>query len=512
MDAHKPIIKYLTIFTSLMLLAASTHAQTDETGIIEALTPVEGRVAPDETQSWSFDAANGQVVSFFVKDISGGFDAVVSITDNTGNELISNDDYNYPNNGDALLEAITIPRTGTYNVSVSGFNGEDGAFRLTMLPGFSELDRSENFNGSLTWEALAEPVVVEAVDDKLSLTLTGSRLRGIAVEAGADTPTNYFAEAKVNVSGGQDGWIVGMAARLQDTDSYYALNINSSGQWRFILHQAGNDQTIRDWTPHPAIVPDQGAFTLGMMVNGSGYDFFYDGQLFGRLSDSSLPNEGEFGFLVETEGSPESESTALFDDLVITVPTLINNRLLIPEQVVISTPNDTVQELQRRGLIPGGGEMALTVNESFVESRRPGVERLMLGRGVTYQNFAMGTMVSWQAAAGITGCGLVLRGIDDTHYTLAYVDQTGGYGLSQLTDDAFAPGVFGESADFEAGTHHLLIIARGDILYYYVDGQYKGTLENSAVEGMIGEAVVNFEPISTSCTFTETWLWRWDEN
>jgi hypothetical protein len=511
-DARKPITKYLTIFAGLMLLAAPTNAQTDALSIIEPLTPVEGRVAPDETQSWTFNAANGQVLSFFVKDISGGFDAVVSITDSAGNELISNDDYNYPTNGDALLEAITIPRTGTYNVNVSGFNGEDGAFRLTMLPGFSELESSENFNGNLTWEALTEPLIVEAADDKLSLTLTGNRLRGIAVPSGTDIPSNYFAEVKVNVSGGEDGWIAGMVARLQDANTYYALNINSSGQWQFILHQAGSDQTMRDWTPHPAIIPNQSTFTLGMMVNGSGYDFFYNGQLFGRLSDANLSADGEFGLLVETQGSPESLTTALFDDLVITVPTLVNNKPLIPEQVVISTPNDTVQELQRRGLIPGGGEMALTVNESFVESRRPGVERLMLGRGVTYQNFAIGATLSWQAAAGITGCGLVLRGVDDTHYTLAYVDQTGGYGLSQLTDDAFAPGIFGESVEFEAGPHHLLLIARDDILYYYVDGQYKGTLENTAVDGMIGEAVVNFEPISTSCTFTDTWLWRWDEN
>jgi hypothetical protein len=511
-DAHKPITKYLTIFAGLILLAATTNAQTEDTAIIEPLTPVEGRVAPDETQSWSFNAANGQVLSFFVKDISGGFDAVISITDNIGSELISNDDYNYPNNGDALLEAITIPRTGTYNVNVSGFKGEDGAFRLTMLPGFSELESSKNFNGALTWEAVNEPLVVETADDKLSLSLTGNRLRGIAVPPATDAPTNYFAQTAVNVSGTSDGWITGMAARLQDADTYYALNLNSSGEWRFILHQAGSDQTIRDWTPHPAIIPDQGTFTLGMMVNGTGYDFFYNGQLFGRLSDANLPIEGKFGLLIETQGSPESLTIALFDDLVITTPTLVNNKPLIPEQVVISTPSDTVQELQRRGLIPGGGEMALTVNESFVESRRPGVERLMLGRGVTYQDFAIGATVFWQAAPGLTGCGLVLRSIDDTHYTLAYIDQTGGYGLSQLTDDAFAPGIFGESAEFEAGTHHLLLIALGDNLYYYVDGQYKGTIENTAVEGTIGEAVVNFEPISTSCTFTDTWLWRWDEN
>jgi hypothetical protein len=510
-DALKPLIRTLAVCGLLLIGTIPASAQTGDTAL-ELFTPVEGRVAVDQTESWSFDAVNGQVLSFFVKDISGGFDPVITISSG-GTPLISNDDYNYPSNGDALLEAVTIPRTGTYTASVAGFQGEDGAYRLTMLPGFSALDVEENFNGNLTWRALADPVEVDAVDGKLSLSLQGTRLRGIAINPRETAPPNYYAQVSVSVSGGQDGWVVGMTARVQDADHFYALDVNDSGEWRFVLHLPDGDQTVRDWTPHPAIVPDKSEFVLGMLVNGTGYDFFYDGQLFGRVSESSLPPEGRFGFVVGTLSSPESTTTALFDNLTLTVPTEVNNSLLIPHEIVIGAPNEMVQELQRRNLIPGGGEMALTVNESFVESRRPGVERLMLGRGVTYTNFAIGTNVSWQvSAAGITGCGLVLRASDETNYTLAYLDQTGGYGLSRREGDTFELGIFGETPGFETGTHHLLVIARGDLLYYYVDGKYKGTVENTALDGAVGDAVVNFEPISTSCTFANTWLWRWDEN
>jgi hypothetical protein len=333
------------------------------------------------------------------------------------------------------------------------------------------------------------------------------------VGSAVDAPATYYAQANIEVSGGADGWVVGMATRLQSDGQYYALSVNAQGQWRFLLHQADGDRVIRDWTPHPAIVPDKSAFRLGILAHDVGYDFFYDGQLFGRLSDSTLPPEGDFGLTVETQGSPTSRSDGLFDDLVITVPTLVNNRPLIPSQLIIGKPNDVVQELQRRNLIPGGGEMALTVNESFVESRRPGVERLMLGRGETYQNFALGTTVTWQAsAAGMSGCGMILRATDETHYTLAYLDQLGGYGLSPRDGDTFAPGIFGTLPELPAGGHHLLVIARGDTLYYYLNGLFKGSLENPEVDGAVGDAVVNFEPISTSCTFTETWLWRWDAN
>jgi hypothetical protein len=508
-DARKSIIQML-LGGLLLTAAAATSAQNDT---LQRLIPVEGRVAPDEAQTWTFQAASGEVLSFFGKDISGGFDPVITILNNAGEELVANDDYNQPSNGDALLEAVTFPFTGTYRASVSGFNGEAGSYRLTMLPGFSQVEISYNFNGNRTWEALSEPLEVNATDDTLGLSLEGTRLRGIAVDPRADTPQNYFAQVEVNASGGADGWSVGLATRIQNADQYYILNLNSLGQWRFLLHQAEGDQVIRDWTPHPAIVPDKATFTLGILVNDVGYDFFYDGQLFGRLSDATLPDDGDFGLAVETLGSPTSQTTALFDNLVITIPTLVNNQLILPEQLVIGTPSDTVQELQRRSLIPGGGEMGMIVNESFVESQRPGVERLMLGRGATYQDFAMGTLVSWQvASAGTTGCGLVLRTVDDTNYTLAFIDQMGGYGLSQREGDTFQPGIFGEIVNFQAGTHHLLVIARDEILYYYVDGQYKGTLENSPVEGTVGDAVVNFDPISTSCTFNETWVWHWEEN
>jgi hypothetical protein len=512
-DALKPITQSLAVCAGFLLLTSLALAQSNDSSTLELLTPVEGRVGSGEEQHWTFAASNGEILSFYVKDTSGGFDPMFKISNSAGEVFISNDDYNYPTNGDALLEAITIPRTDTYTVSVSGFQGEAGAYRLTMLPGFSQIDSDENFNGNAVWKALGEPLQISANDGKLSLALEGARLRGIAVNPESNTPPNYYAQVNVNASGGQDGWVAGIAVRIQDADHYYVLNVNSAGQWRFTLHQPDGDQIIRDWTPHPAIVPNKGDFTLGTLVNGVEYDFFYDGQLFGRLSDAMLDSDGEFGLAVETQGSPTSQTTVLFDNLVISVPTLVNDQPIIPQQIVVGQPNDMVAELQRHNLIPGGGEMALTLDQSFVESRHPGVERLMLGRGMTYQDFALGTTVTWQAAApGMTGCGLALRASDDTHYTLAYIDQTGGYGVSLRDGDSFQPGIFGTTPDFQAGAHHLLVIARGDILYYYVDGQYKGTLENKTVDGAIGDAVVNFEPISTSCTFTNTWLWRWSEN
>jgi hypothetical protein len=137
----------------------------------------------------------------------------------------------------------------------------------------------------------------------------------------------------------------------------------------------------------------------------------------------------------------------------------------------------------------------------------------MLGRGTTYERLAVATNVSWQQSAdGISGCGLVLQSTSDTDYVLAYADQNAGYGVSQRQGDTFLPGLFGESfPEAEQTSGHLLVIANGEQLLYFVNGFYRGQLADSGIEGGIGNAVVNFDPVRTSCQFRDTWVWSWTE-
>jgi hypothetical protein len=502
--------QWLAHFSLLALVLLTIRTTLAQAQTLETLTPVSGEITAGESQSWTFTATAGEVLSFSVQT-EGDLDPTFSINGTSG-KLIENDDYDYPNSKDALLEAITIPRTGTYTVVVSGANQTSGEYTLTKLPGYSHIEYNENFNGEIDWETSNEGLVSDIVDGQLTLSVEGARQVGISADLSTNAPTTYYAQVDINVQS-SGNWIVGMTARQTSPDNYYLASINAQGQWRFSLRQADSERVIRDWTPHPAISPGRGTFTLGILVNGHGFDFFYDGQLIGRLTDRTLAQEGGFGLVVETLNSPTSQTSAAFDNLVITTPAEIDGERVIPQQLLIGTPTDMALELQRRGLIPAGGEMALTVNESFVESRMPGVEELRLGRGVTYQDFALGATVTWQAqTSGMTGCGLVLRAVDTTRYTLAYLDQMGGYGVSQREGDSFLPGIFGEKPTLNGNQHHLLVVARGDNLVYYTNGTYSGMLENPAVEGEIGNAVVNFEPISTSCQFTQTWLWRWDSS
>ncbi|MBZ0281218.1 MAG: hypothetical protein K8L97_10790 [Anaerolineae bacterium] len=499
-------VKVILTCAGLLIGFIPTLAQNNT---LEPLSPVTGQIESGGTQSWTFNAADGAVFSFHIQAETGDLDPAFTISNSAGTALIGNDDYDYPDTNDALLEAITFPRLDTYTLTVTGFDGTSGDYTLTMTPGFTQLAQSENFNGNLEWEA-PEPLEIQSEDGQLVLALAEPEQTGIALHTDIQTPNTYYAQVNVNVSG-ESGWIVSMTARQQNDETYYVLNINNQGQWRFSLRSNGSSQIVRDWTPHPAIIPGGATFTLGMLVNGIGFDFFYDGQFFGRATDSTLTELGTIGLGIETPSSLTSRVEARFDDLTITEPLILDDQSVLPEQLIVSTPNNMAQELQRRLVIPSGGEMALTVNESFVESRRPGVERLMLGRGATYENFAMGATVAWESASsGVTGCGLVFRGVDDTNYMLAYVDGNGGYGVSQRDDDTFLPGIFGETLPSTQNRHQLVVIARGENIIYYVDGRYIGSSSGPTVEGAVGNAVVNFEPISTSCQFTETWVWRWN--
>jgi hypothetical protein len=505
-DALKPIIQRFAIL--ILALASFSVARAQAVNRLDLFKTVESRLDIGASEAWTFSAPEGIVLSFRVEKTSGDIDPRFTIAGQNGAPLIGNDDYNYPKSRDALLEAITIPRTDTYTLTVSALGKTSGSYKVTMLTGYSALKFQDDFTNKATWKSSGDALSVNLENKQAVLTVEGTAKSGVALRAGADVPADYYAQVDVDVSG-QSSWMAGMTAR-RSGDRSYVLLLNDRGQWRFTLRAPDGEQTLRDWTPHPAIKAGETQFNLGMLVNGPSFDFFYDGQFFGRVVDNTLAAAGQLGLAVQTPNAFNARVTARFSNLFLTAPMTVGGKGIVPEQLLLGAGMAAAQELGRRRLIPPGGEMALQVNQSFSEFVKPGVSRIMLGRGATYKNFAMGATVSWKSiVGGMVGCGLVLRSTSETDYTLAYLDQLGGYGVSQRVGDQFKPGIFGTLQAMTGASHSLLVVARDDQLYYYVDGFYRGALANPAVDGNIGGAVVNFDPADTSCTFTDIWLWRW---
>jgi hypothetical protein len=513
MDVCKSLTAWRGVFISLVLaalLGGGYRLQAQDTGPLSLFTPVLGEVQPGETQNWMFTGVDGAALSFRVEAISGNLDPVLRIRNSAGQPLISNDDYAYPVDKDALLESITVPRTDTYTVEISGYGSTTGEYLLNMTYGFADVALQETFDTITGWAAVNDVAALDSADGRIALNLTGVQISDTAVNDSTDPLTDYYAQVDITVVSQAGGWAAGLAARQQDDGSSYVFSVNDRGRWRFVLHPAeGDDQVLYNWTPHPAIVAGETVFTLGLMVNDTGFDFFYNGQLVGHTVDDTILNSGRVGLALGTGTALNSRVSAQYDNLLITTPIEINGQRLTPQQIIQGEPAVLVEELRRRGVIPAVGEMALTVSESFADYRNPGISRLMLGRGTLFIDFALGTTVSWESASeGMTGCGLVFRQRDDTHYLLAYVDQMGGYGVSQRDGDSFLPGIFGEQAA-SSGPYQLVIVAASNRVLYYINGLLAGELMIEGEEGEVGNAVVNFEPINTSCQFTNTWLWRW---
>ncbi len=507
MDAFRTLSSKTLVLIGAMLLAF-WPLQAQPTATLLPLQPVEGRLTSGESQEWAFTAIDGMAMSFIVEATSGNLDPTLTLRSSSGQVLIANDDYHYPDNRSAVLEAITFPRRETYTASITGFGDTSGEYRLTMLPGFTQPALKEAFNTTSHWRALDASLDMEIEGQQMALVQAGNQQRGIALH-NTSLPADHYSQVEILEVMGQGGWYAGLALRVQGPDRYYLYQIDHRGQWRFLVQNGTEEQVLRDWVTHPAIIAGQLNFRLAVLARGAGFDFFYNDLFIGRIVDTTIEEGGQTGLTVETLNLPNGETIARFGSLIVTTPMADPGPL--PQQIVVSNTSNMVQELQRRGLIPAQGSLRLTVQQSSASFNRPGINEILVGGGQGFLNAAIGTTVAWEAQrAGETGCGLILRAADNNNYVLAYLDQTGSYGLSHRKGETFEAGLFGTDTNLAlSNVHHLLVIAVDDQLHYYIDGRLAGSLESALTEGAIGNATVNFESIPTNCQFTDTWVWNW---
>jgi hypothetical protein len=502
-DTHRSLITLLVTLLSI-ISGRITWAQSNT---LEPLTPSNGVIESGGEQVWIFSGTGGSVISLLAESVSGSLDPAITLLNSRGQVLISNDDYDFPTLSSALLQAITLPSNDQFSVRITGINGTSGDYTLTLTPGFTDIAAVDNFNGDTGWST-SNGDLSEA-DGQLTLALQGALQTALASRENLTTANDFFAETRISITG-SNGWIVGFAYRQQNDESYW-IRVNSRGEWRLEIQSVNERRILRDWTAHPALSGNRATFTLGMLANGSGMDFFLDGQLFGRFTDSTLLTGTGISLLVETPDGLDSRVTANLDELTITVPRRVNNQTVLPQTLIAAAPVDLIRDLQRQSVIPAGGELAFNVEESFVESRIPGVERFLLARESNFTGLVLGARVTLQTAApGATGCGLVFGNTADDNYYLTYVDANGGQGVSRREGAMFQPGIFREHLPDAANTYDLLVIAVGGRILYYVNQEWVGTLNESPSTGTVGNAVVNFEPIATSCQFNNTWVWRWE--
>jgi hypothetical protein len=474
---------------------------------------VVGNLSAGGTDTWIFTGLDGEVASFLVETTST-LDPSITIVTETGAVLVSQDDYDYPNTRDALIQSLTIPFTGTYTIQVTGYANTSGSYRLTRLRGYGDGADLNGFTDGGSWTSSNNEVdiALDVSNGILGLGLSGIGQEAFAISQNRQRLTDYYVQVGADVQVGRGGWIVHLVHHQQRNDSFHLLSLNDRGSWRYAIRTGDSETVLRDWGGHPAIVQGATEFELGVLANQGVFEVFYNGSPLGRFVNTTLEG-GVIGLGVTTVDTLDAEVAVQFTNLRITTPILnAEGTDPIPSQVIISDPLEMAQSIERQRMIAPGGEMTLNVPESSLQSLDPGVSRLQLGRGVTFTNFALSTEVSIRAASpeGINGCGIFFRGVDDTQYIVAYIDQTGGYGLAQRQGDGFLPGLFGVRPQLGTSEHHLLVTVDDTKIHYYVDGVYAGSIEAPATAGNIGNAVINYDSNTTACSYQNTWLWTWD--
>jgi hypothetical protein len=491
-----------SIFVLVVLFFAQSRAYAQNTAL-GFFDTVNGVIDAGAVEDWTLNAPAGSVLSLFVRSATETFDPTLTILE--GDDiLIANDDYDPATSRDAALEAITLPRTGVYTVRVGGYGTTAGAYTLEVRAGFGQVVLRETFDAEGEWGAVNNSAVnVSAAESALQLGLSGLEQSGVASAANLPTLTDFYASADIASISGRGGWGVALLVRQLGEDAY-AFEVDSQGRWRFAVRAGEVVTPVRDWSTHPAIPAGETAFTLGVLVRGSDFDLFYDGALIGSLRDEAAPRPGRVGLALRTGSALDSEILVSVDTITVTAPT---EPAIFPQQLIVADGATMAQEMERRGLIAPSTQ-ALNIGESFIDSARAGVTPLPLARGEQYERFAYGANVAWQSgyANAPTGCGLVAGYQNDDDYLLAYLAQNGDYGVSPLTAEGFAPGIFGTQLPPAATPHHLLLVAAESGLHYYLDGQYTGALTDAAAAGNIGIAAVNYESVSMSCQFSNLWV------
>ncbi len=505
---------------ALLAALALTPRTSAQAAPLTPFIAVEGRIdAPGATQSYQFIGQEGAIVSLLLRSdqpadgvpAAAGLDPVLRLQSSSGTELLSSDDYAPDQHRDALLQGITLPRADTYTVIVSGYGPTTGNYALTLYEGYADLRRFEAFDDAASWEAESDVLSISAGEGALALRLDIADMDAFVVEDDADAYAGtHYVRAEFEDVLGRSGWRVGLTL-TDDGSTRRVLMLNERGQWRLVARDEDGERVIRDWSLHPAIRPGETQFTLAALVNGAAVDAFYNGAFIGQAVDETgaVPSVGPMGFYVGSPSALGASVSATLESLVITSALQDDGARIVPQQLMPGSLGITVQELERRGLIPVGGVETLSVLESSGWEVTPGVNRIVLGRGTRFSDMVLSTTFTLQADMNaLVGCGLLWGNVSETQHGVAFRDRSGAYGLSLREGDRYLPGVFG-TQPWVDGPQHLLVVRVDEQLYYYVNRQWVGTLTTPMQPGEVGNVVINYEPAPTNCEFSDTWVWSW---
>jgi len=520
-------VALLLAAAGLLLLAGpgAARAQDGELPAIRLMETVFGML-DDETPElrWQFEASEGERISAVVQAMDGDLDPALQILDSGGRLLAESDDIAYPDRLDAALEAVEIPSDGTYTLRVGRYRYDQGqtagGFALSLLPAFADPVLWETFDGAREWSITGGDLIEagQAGGELSVIVRTANTLGWVAPQEAPIAPVRAYAQVEAHVANEPDYWEYGLVFRQSGPTSYYLFSVSSRGDWAFMARSGSTTWLrLRDWAGHPALADLSAGAVLGVLMDGDTFTFYVNGVELDTVSADAHTAPGGVALSVGTVDRQTVFPVVIFDNLLVTGPLPAAE---VEEEPVGATleawnaPDSAplMAELAALGLVPEGGRQVMLVPDSFTTVSRPGMQVLPLGQGRTQIDFVLGATVSLESEGADNACGLFFRRVDESRYSLAFVDGLGGVGVAEWQTDRFEPAFYRTDPGGFAGLTgaRLLVVGVGDRVRVYLNGQLAADRPNPALQGGIGIAALSYDGRPVNCQFDNTWLWTWE--
>lgn len=330
------------------LLGVSVFAGVISLPVTQAAPPAQGRLSFDDpsgmsgtlndaspTANWSFDCMADGVGSVVVTTTSGDLAVDIAVTDAAGTAFAGGSQVSSGPNV-SLVEAFTMPSTGSCGVQISRVSSTSGGYEVQLLPGFAHLEVWDQFDNSgalgLSWSSYtSDTLLVDLVNQQLQIQVLTDNLLGYAIPDEETTWGDFYIQADVVIedspSYAEYGFVLRLTTAENGDDNFYSFYFSTDGDFT-VYYFNGDWQMVQDWTVSSAVPEKDRQARLGIMFQGNVMRAYYDGQFVGEVTDTvGYSSEGTVALAIGTMKDQTDALVVNFDNLVLTTPSKTGSAL-----------------------------------------------------------------------------------------------------------------------------------------------------------------------------------------
>ena len=490
--------------------APSLPQTSAQSPVLRIGIPAQGNVsATAPIQNWQVQIEDGDILTFIVNRMNGDLDPTLTLLAPDGSVFKENDDRLAPLVYDAGLESVEFSEAGMYTVQVGRYDGA-GDYQVWMLPSYARVWEDEDFSGDISrWD---DGRFASQRENRLILA-TDAQFAIFVKPDGALPMSDFYLQAQFDWESAPDDVeaTTGLMVRIEDDGTrrppgYYFL-IKPDGTWSFLKRNFETFEPLQE--DIPADVLNDERITLGVWSLNSRFRLYANGEFLGEVIDDTFAT-GAWGLHIRGE---TADAQVAVDDLLLTVPSArLPDFPQTLETWESNQPNEIIAELQSADLISTAGSRTyiLTAENYDVGAVQSRIfEKSLLDTNLN--DFVMGVDV-FVIEGDNVACGVTMRYQSDNNQMFAYMDVDGGAGFVHVLNGKYARNTYDYVPTIdnpeEGVRQRLLVIAQGDVIAFYVNGELFSLEYVPPMQGDLGGILMNYSTTAAACGYENLWIWR----